>query len=189
MENEKWKSVVGFEGCYEVSDCGSVRSLPRLSAKGSRLKGQPIALVANKNDGYLRVNLRGASGEKTTKLLHRVVAEAFIDNPDLKPEVNHKDGNKRNNHAHNLEWCTASENQQHALKNGLRKLNDPSHSKMVGMFQENGELLRTLFPSVAEAARITQTSPWAIYNRCQGRVSRSHLGMVWGYIPDRKETE
>ena len=181
MEVEEWKAVAGFDGFYEVSNHGRIRSLPRVSTTGRRLKGKTIALISNKNDGYLRVNLRDSRGAHTTKTLHRVVAEAFVTNPKGKPEVNHIDGNKRNNRAENLEWCTPKENQQHALKTGLRKPNCSSTSKAVGMFRENGELLRT-FPSVAEAARTMQTSPNSIYNRCEGRVAGSLYGYTWKYV-------
>lgn len=181
MNQEKWKPVAGFSGFYEVSDHGRIRSRERVSATGRRLKSKTVALVLNGNDSYLRVNLRDHQGTHTVKLVHRIVAETFIDNPSHKPEVNHKDGNKRNNHVTNLEWCTPSENQQHALKNGLRKLNSSSHSKRVGMFQENGELIR-VFPSVAEAHRATQASIWSIYARCEGRVDTKLLGYIWKYV-------
>ena len=177
---KEWKTVEHFEGLYEVSNHGEVRSLPHLSVNGSRLKGRELSLIHNANDEYLRVNLR-KSGKPSVWLVHRLVAEAFVPKQKGKTEVNHKDGNKHNNAANNLEWVTASENQQHALRTGLRKLNDPSHSKKVGVYNPEGTLCDT-YPSVAEAQRKTGLSLCAIYNRCNGRVAKPLHGCVWRYI-------
>lgn len=115
-----WKPVAGYEGVYKVSDCGEVKSLDRVTFDGRKLKGKPRIAEVAKN-GYSRMLLW--SGDKSNKcLVHRLVAQAFIPNPDSKPQVNHIDGNKLNNHADNLEWATGSENQAHAVRTGLRSI-------------------------------------------------------------------
>jgi len=101
---EKWVKIHDFD--YEISNYGNVKSGTLI------LKPQP------NSKGYLRVNLH-KNGVITRKFVHRLVAQHFIPNPALKPQVNHKDGNKKNNHFSNLEWMTNSENQLHGRKMGL----------------------------------------------------------------------
>jgi hypothetical protein len=100
---EQWKPVLGYEGLYEVSDQGRVKS-----RKGF-ITPKPT------NNGYLRTDL-WKSGVRWRPTIHRLVAEHFIPNLRQCPQVNHKDGNKSNNAAQNLEWCTASENALHAVE-------------------------------------------------------------------------
>jgi hypothetical protein len=121
--NQQWKPITGFEGLYEVSNEGRVRSLDRIvgnrwsSANGKRVPGAEKALRPTEQ-GYLFVHLyRGSKVKKC--LVHRLVAEAFIENPGCLPQVNHLDGCKANNAVANLEWCTGSENCQHAVRVGL----------------------------------------------------------------------
>jgi len=120
---EEWRSITGFEGYYEVSNFGDVRSvdrvIPRDGPTGSMArKGQMITPHITPK-GYLRCQL-GMNGQKANKLIHRIVADAFITNPDDKPEINHRNGNKRDNRVDNLEWVTQSENQSHAYGMGLK---------------------------------------------------------------------
>lgn len=107
----------GFEGIYKVSDKGDVCSLDRISNNGlgsdRKLKGKIIAQW-NNHRGYALVTLHKNS-KKVSIPVHILVAKSFIDNPENKPEVNHKDGNKLNNHYTNLEWATRLENQQHSV--------------------------------------------------------------------------
>lgn len=110
---ELWKDLERFENLYQVSNTGKVRSLVnnvilRPAITSYRKK--------EKTDGYQVVNIK-----KKIYYVHRLVAEEFIPNPDNLPQINHKDGNKRNNNVENLEWCTNSENISHAYKIGLIK--------------------------------------------------------------------
>lgn len=108
--DELCKDVVGFEGLYSVNTNGIVK---RISSQR--------ALSPAKRNGYKIITISGRKVLKKTLKIHRIVAEAFIPNPENKPYVNHKDGNKLNNSLHNLEWVTAKENMQHAYKTGLSK--------------------------------------------------------------------
>lgn len=113
MINEIWKSVKGFEGLYEVSNFGEVKSLPR---NGTILKPRLLIGFID-SGGYQQVLL---SSKRVHKKIHRLVAEAFIPNPDNKPCVNHIDRIKTNNHIDNLEWCTYKENTIHSFNTGRR---------------------------------------------------------------------
>lgn len=122
----EWRPVVGYEGYYKVSNYGDVHSetrvAPRSGTQGDlTLPGKYLrANVTPK--GYLRIQLAKDSTRKNF-MVHRLVASAFLDNPDQLPEVNHRDGNKKNNHVANLEWVTESDNQLHAYETGLREPN------------------------------------------------------------------
>lgn len=117
LEGELWKDIAGYEGLYQVSDLGRVRGLERsVPSKWSTLKVIPKTIKNQRVNryGYLRVSL-SALGKKSHFSVHRLVCGAFIDNPEGKPQVNHKDGNKKNNTISNLEWVDGSENIQHAI--------------------------------------------------------------------------
>ena len=118
---EKYKDVVGYEGLYQVSDLGNIKSLARTIYKTDgttqTFKDKTRSCTFN-GRGYLQLGL-SKEGKYVTKKVHRLVAMAFIPNYENKKEVNHKDGNKANNILSNLEWCTASENVQHAYDTGL----------------------------------------------------------------------
>lgn len=122
-EQEIWKPVKGYEGKYFVSSLGKVAN------------NQKVLSNHRINSGYVIVSLTKDSTQ-STKLIHRIVAEAFLDNPDNKPEVNHKDGVKTNNRLDNLEWCTSSENKRHALDSGLKVYNKPSTGIKLGRHSE-----------------------------------------------------
>ena len=115
-----WKPVSGYEGLYEVSDGGQIKALCRRvdSGKCHREWAEHLLCTAMDSRGYLRTNLAKGGSNRTVKV-HRLVAEAFIPNPDNLPQVNHKDGNKTNNAVWNLEWCDQSHNVKHAFASGL----------------------------------------------------------------------
>ena len=120
---EMWKDIPGYEGKYQVSTQGNVRSLNRtfMNECGITVTRKGVVLVQRLNrDGYCRVTLH-KNRTLWTAPVHRLVAEAFVPNEQGKREVNHKDGNKQNNSADNLEWLTPKENQRHAMQNGLRE--------------------------------------------------------------------
>ena len=115
---EIWKDIAGWEEFYQVSNLGRVKRMANIVIKKNghsyRCKSHILKPKIESN-GYVRLHL--AKTDKTKfLLLHRLVAEAFIDNPENKPQINHKDGDKANNSISNLEWCTGSENMIHAYK-------------------------------------------------------------------------
>lgn len=124
---EFWQDVTGYEGLYQVSNLGRVYSLER---KKTRQRGSIVEVMTfkpfmkkqqTKTDGYLTTGLTDQTGKKKTVSVHRLVALMFIENPENKPEVNHKNGNKTDNKVNNLEWNTPTENSQHAYDTGLKK--------------------------------------------------------------------
>lgn len=109
--------MVGFEGVYEVSSFGRVRSVNRIDPAGHRRQEHMLALQLDKH-GYPVVHLR-LNGRDYMKKVHQLVARAFIGPPTGHVQINHKDGVKTNAHVENLEWCTAQQNITHAVQNGL----------------------------------------------------------------------
>ena len=117
FEEEIWKDVVGYEGIYKVSSLGNIMSLARRTQNNMN-KIDKVLVICQKHR-YLHVGLTKNKIEDTHSI-HRLVATAFIPNPENKPQVNHKNGNKHDNRVKNLQWATRSENQQHAVDTGLR---------------------------------------------------------------------
>lgn len=115
----KSKIIQGYgKNKYEVFEDGTVVSLGRIGARGYIVKDKILTPHLN-SSGYLRASMN-LSGKNKYYFIHRLVAECFVPNPFNKDKVNHKDGNKHNNHFSNLEWVTSSENNKHAFDNGLR---------------------------------------------------------------------
>lgn len=155
-ESEEWRDIRGLEGIYQVSEAGNVRSLERYVLNRGNYIFIPSRILKPYTDktGYQTVYLRKAD-ETITYLVHRLVADAFIDNPDNLPVVNHKDFNPSNNHSNNLEWCNTSYNVRYSAtrgrysgieKPGVGRYNKLTKSKPVKCLN-NGQI----YPSMTAA--------------------------------------
>lgn len=192
MENyitneEVWKPVTeeGFEGFYEVSNFGRVRSVDRIveSKRGPlKYRGRLISTPLN-DDGYPAFNFCYAGKNKAARV-HQVVARAFIPNPDKLPEVNHKDEDKTNNHVTNLEWCTREYNMNYGT--GLERMQ--KHPNQKKRFEESKRAIvgikiddksKIHFESISEADRngFNRRNLWNALNGYDA----SHKGYVWCY--------
>lgn len=175
---EVWKDVKGYEGLYQVSNYGRVKN----SKKDHILK--PVV----RQHGYLGVMLYGHGGHKTrgfkTFSVHRLVAEAFIPNPDNLSEVNHIDECKTNNRVENLEWITRKDNVNYgtAQKRRAEKARNGGKSRKIAQYTKGGELVE-VFPSLAEVFRKTGFAQANICRCAQGSKQYSHAyGYVWRYV-------
>lgn len=172
---EVWKDIPGFEGLYQISNLGRVRSLDRYDRLGRFHAGQ-IRSAKDNGCGYLTLPLK-RNGVQTMVLVHRMVAMAFVPNPNGYNNVNHKDGNKQNNRADNLEWCTQSQNIKHAVDTGLHKNFGQKKVQCV----ETGQI----FNSTREAEKWAGIKPGngRIAACCYGyRGAKTCGGYHWRYV-------
>lgn len=135
MDFIQWKPINGFNGSYDVNNKGYVRSNKRtitLPNHTTRLIRARLLKVRQNNDGYSEVRL-SKDGKTYTRFIHRLVAEAFVPNPDNLPEVNHISGDKTDNTPANLEWTTHSLNVQHSYNTGLNTNQKGNHAFAVGV--------------------------------------------------------
>ena len=165
---EIWRSIKDYEGLYEVSSWGRVRSLKR----GKFLKLQISCW------GYLRVELN-KNGKGIKHSVHRLVTEAFIPNPNNYPQVNHKDENKLNNHADNLEWCQPEYNNNYGTHNERVA---KAKSKTVYMLTLDGGLCG-MWPSTQECAR-NGFNQSHVAECCNGKLKK-YKGFKWSYEPPK----
>lgn len=187
--DEEWKDIKGWEGIYQVSNTGKVKSLDRviknqynINTKKFDLQrtvyGKILKPTVNPN-GYYQVTLSRPGHKRKQVSIHRLVAEAFIPNPDNLPMINHKDENKLNNRVDNLEWCTQAENIKHSclLHPGRISKNNTNNIKRSYpvLCVETG----IIYPSSAEAARQTGLSQGNIANVCRGAKVKDGKGYYY----------
>lgn len=186
METEIWKDIPNYEGIYQVSNLGRVKSLERLrlNCYGSISKVRE-RILAKKIDkyGYVCYSLCKNSIQLYFTA-HKLVSLCFIDNPNplIFNQINHKDGNKLNNTPENIEWSNSILNNRHAVKIGL-KGGKPYKPRIdatpINQLNKNGEIIRK-YQSLAEAARISGVLKTAIGNCLRGR-SKSSGGYLWEF--------
>ncbi len=190
---EIWKDIEGYEGLYQVSNLGRVKSLERYQQNHSKLQKveEKIKIIHIKSNGYQFVQLYKNNIMKNLHI-HRLVAQAFIPNPDNKPQINHIDGNKLNNNVTNLEWCTNSENGKHAYKLGLNRYtkrrqdatieaNKKYKSKPIDQLDLQGNYIRTWL-NAHEASRQLGIDRSTISQCCRGsRRNKTAGGYKWRF--------
>lgn len=198
MEEEIWKDIPGYEGLYQVSSLGRVRSLDVVKenkmGRYRRFKGRILSLMNTKR-GYQRIKLC-KNGKIKIYLVHRLVAQAFIPNPEEKPQIDHIDTNPSNNRIDNLRWVTSKENHLNPL---TRKRyseafkgekcywygkfgNEHNLSKSIYQITKEGILIRK-WEGMREAARNTEAKPCNITLCCQGK-KRTSGGYRWIYADE-----
>lgn len=185
MSEEIWKYIPGFGGRYQISTFGRVRSFVN-SVKEIMPEPHPLTPGSN-GAGYRQVILCDLDGNRCSKLVHRLVAQAFIPNPEDKPEVNHRDGDPGNNNVENLEWVTGKENIQHSIKVTKRRV--WNHLMLPVRCVETGQE----FPSLTAAAKWVsgegektprvKSSSKHIGDCCRKKVGRKTcLGYHWEFV-------
>lgn len=175
---EIWKDIEDYEGIYKVSNYGRVKRVGEYRNQVTSWKSDRILTPGDNGRGYLFVQLSKNNHVKRM-YIHRLVANAFVPNPDKKLTVNHIDGNKSNNHYLNLEWNTYSENNIHALEKLDRNMKNKADSIPVLQYSIDGQFIKE-YPSMREAER--QTGIKAIWQVCIGKKYRKTAGgYIWKY--------
>lgn len=185
MGKEIWKPVKGYENYYEVSNLGRVRGLPRTVKSKKRGDGTrtehflPIRILKPIKDrqGYLRVSLC-VDWVTSKPFVHRLVGYAFIDNPENKREINHKNGIQWDNRLENLEWVTPSENQNHALKNGLKI---PIKGESIGTSVLTEEQVKEIKKKLKEGI-LTQKKIGELYGVTKFTIQKINVGKNWKWV-------
>lgn len=173
---EVWKDIEGYEGLYQVSNKGNVKSL--VNNKGVEREKLLKPVIVN---GYKKVNLCKNKTKKTYSI-HRLVAQAFIENTNNYPCINHKDECKTNNVVENLEWCTHKYNTNYGScikRMSESQINDTNKSKQVYQYSKEGELI-SVWESTSECGRngFERSSVSAC---CNGKL-KTHKGYIWRYL-------
>lgn len=171
MKMEEWRCVVGFEGQYAVSDHGNMMSM---NFAGS---GLPGILKQRMRNGYSAVALN----HNKMRNVHRLVAEAFLGLEKAGMQVNHLDGDKRNNMLANLEWVTPSENMKHAFRTGLQSNRGENHSRATLTDDKVREIRRLL------ALGFKQKEVSDMMGVKPGVISRVHTRARWGHVVDNAD--
>ena len=182
-EKEVWKDIQGYEGKYQISSFGNVKSL-----NYGRTKKERILIPGNNAKGYLQVKL-SKNGITKNFYVHKLVSQAFIENPDNLPEVNHIDEDKTNNCVSNLEFCDRKYNINYGTRNEkmlktLKLIKSKFAQKEALQFTKDGKFVNE-YPSIKEAGRYTGINQGNICLCCKGRRFTAG-GYIWKYKEDVK---
>ena len=191
-ESEIWKDVAEYEGFYKVSNKGKVHSVARKDSIGRKCGGRMLTPRYDK-DGYLRVTLH-KNGKHKTRFIHRLVAGAFVPNPNGYSEINHRDENKVNNYANNLEWCTREYNNNHGTRS--ERSGQARSKKVKAINIETNEVIT--FNSTVEVGR-KGYDQGGVAKACRGAYKgragklvggdgRTYKGYRWSYEETNHET-
>lgn len=183
--SEEWKDIQGFEGFYQVSNLGHIRSVDRFvkSHHGKRIaKGKMLSPSKSKQTGYSQIHLY-KFGSVYRYNVHSLVAKAFIPQ-NGKPYVNHKDGQKENNSADNLEWVTNAENHYHAVRIGANKNYGANNYKARTVLQldKDGNVVKK-WECIKDAERVLGIHAPNILKCCNGK-RKTTGGFIWKYEED-----
>lgn len=197
---EIWKDIENFEGYYQVSNTGRVRSLTRTiitnSGHSATYTGRDLKLKTDRYGYYVAFLCKRTEGVRKSITVHRLVAITFLEVVKGKNLVNHIDGNKKNNNVDNLEWVTSKENTHHAIKNGLVDLNRVrermvliNRSNCKGVMQMKDGVDLAFFPSLQEAClKVTQgkyANSSSIAACCKGR-RKTAYGYTWRFANEKE---
>ena len=192
LPNEEWRDIKDFEGLYQISNYGRVKSLAHIrefigsnqfTTFESRYYVDNCILKA-KLDRYVRVQLYKNSTEYEFYNVHQLVGNAFIPNPENKPIIDHKNNNTYDNRVNNLQWATYSENAKYSWKRGRKKQCGIEHhaSKLIGQYDSDGNLIKTYYGS-GEASKNTGLHSATIRQACRGGYGcKTRGGFIWKYI-------
>lgn len=173
---EIWKPIPGYEGLYEISDIGRVKSLPRETFGLLRFKEERIISSNGDGKGYRTIKL-SKNGKVSRYLVHRLVAMAFIPNPDNLPYINHKDENRSNNNVGNLEWCTPKYNVNYGNAHSKWKESYlKSNGRPICSYDENGNLVKE-YNCFVDAVR--EGYKRRHIEECINGLKRMHKGLFW----------
>lgn len=181
---EEWRAVVGYEGYYQVSNIGRVRSINRIVYHPLGNKNIKGRILKNGNDsyGYLIVVL-SKDGHSKTKKIHTLVANAFIENVFNLPQINHIDENKHNNNVSNLERCTAKYNNNFGSRIERARKSNTNGKKSKEIVQLLNGIIVATFPSAHEAVRKLGYGQGHINECCRGE-RKTHMGYQWKFKED-----
>ena len=194
MNKEIWKDIVGYEGLYQVSNQGNVRSLTREHIQFNhnvnckvKYKGKMLKPNTQKGTGYLTYTLYNKNKKGKVILVHRLVAINFLDNKDNCRVVNHIDGDKTNNCVENLEWCTQSHNVKEAYRLGFAKgkqlTGTENHrARQISQYDLNNNFIRN-YEYIKDASEQLKIDASSISSVCKGK-RKTAGGYIWKYKQD-----
>ena len=184
MEKEIWKNIKGYEGLYQISNYGKVKSLERYYFSGmynaiKKYQNENIRKTEKSKNGYLRVTL-SKNGKLKKYSIHRLVAETFIPNPNNLLQVNHIDENKENNYYKNLEWCDSEYNVNYGKRNEkAKKSMIASKGKKINQYDLKGNFIKQYF-SISDASKQFKNKRSNI-SACCRKKQKTAFGYIWEY--------